>query len=83
MAVYLIDRRYSELALELAEKDKDAKVVLIQDGVYIDTSQFKEVFIIENDVKKRGLSDFPESVKLIDYSELIDMMESEKVYNFI
>lgn len=83
MAVYLIDRRYSELALEMAEKDKDAKVVLIQDGVYIDTSLFKEVFLVENDARKRGLSDFPESVKLIDYDELIDMMEAEKVYNFI
>ena len=83
MAVYLIDRRYSELAMELAEKDKDAKVVLIQDGVYLDTSLFKEVFLIENDVKKRGLSGFSESAKLIDYSELVDMMENEKVYNFI
>lgn len=83
MAVYLIDRRYSELALDLAEKDKDAKVVLIQDGVYLDTSTFKEVYLVENDVRKRGLNDFPESVKLIDYNELIDMMENEKVYNFI
>lgn len=83
MAIYLVDRRYSELALELAEKDKNSKVVLIQDGVYVDASHFKEIFIVENDARRRGLTDFPESVKLIDYEELIDMMENEKVYNFI
>jgi tRNA 2-thiouridine synthesizing protein B len=86
MALYLIDKPFGVNGLHLAELDSDAKVVLLQDGVYLktDTLAGKPVYAIKPDVEKRGIScHLPESVKLIDYPELVDLIVAEKVYNFV
>lgn len=85
MALYLINGRLGKTGLEIAKKDQEAKIVMIQDGVYIDTSftGIKEIFYLEEDVKKRGLEEKIGSEKLISYDQLIDFIVNDKVYNFI
>ena len=85
MAVYLVDKPQGEEALAIAALDPEAKVVLIQDGVYLDTKSVadKPVYAVAEDVKKRGLvGRLPTHVKLIDYGEVIDLVVANKVVNF-
>ena len=85
MAVYLVDKLQGEEALAIAALDPDAHVVLIQDGVYLDTQQVadKAVYAITEDAKRRGLvGRLPSHVKLIEYGEVIDLVVANKVVNF-
>lgn len=85
MPIYLVDKKHAKLAFELAQKDDSAKIILIQDGIYVDSesiSKKREVFYIGSDMADRGIEKFPESAKKISYDELIDLMENEKIYNF-
>lgn len=85
MALYLVDKPYGQNGLALVSIDKEAKVVLVQDGVYLDTSEVSgaELYAIEEDIEKRGLQDIvPSSVSRIDYAELVDLIVDNKVYNF-
>jgi sulfur relay protein TusB/DsrH len=85
MAVYLVDRPQGEEALSIAALDPDAQIVLIQDGVYLDTKAVAEkaVYAVAEDVKRRGLvGQLPTYVKLIDYGEVIDLVVANKVVNF-
>jgi tRNA 2-thiouridine synthesizing protein B len=87
MGLYLIDKPYGENGLALAEIDNDAKIVLIQDGVYLNVKRFankKEIYAVENDLKKRGLLDvLPSYIKRINYSQLVDLIAENKVFNFV
>ncbi|MFP4496836.1 MAG: DsrH/TusB family sulfur metabolism protein [Vulcanimicrobiota bacterium] len=86
MVVYLINKQCADFALGLYENNKEDKLVFMFDGVYLKPGQIaegKEIYFLEKDVRKRNLSDLPENIKLISYDELIDMMESEPVYNFV
>jgi len=85
--LYLIDKANGEAALSLAKEDDGAKVVLIQDGVYLNPEPLKgsgvEVYAVKRDVERRGLgSRLPDFVKLIDYPELVDLIVENKVVNF-
>lgn len=85
MAVYLVDRPQGEEALSIAALDPDAQIVLIQDGVYLDTKAVAErpVYAVAEDAKRRGLvGRLPTYVKLIDYGEVIDLVVANKVINF-
>lgn len=85
MAVYLIDQQQGPEALSIASLDAEAKVILIQDGVYLDTKSVadKAVYAVAEDVKKRGLVDrLPKYVKIIDYGEVIDLVVANKTVNF-
>lgn len=86
MALYLLDKLFGQNGIALASQDPDAKIVLIQDGVCLELEALKgkaEVFAIKDDVDKRGLSGkLPEWVKLIGYSEAIDLIAANKVINF-
>lgn len=85
MALYLVDKPYGQNGLALVSIDKEAKVVLVQDGVYLDTSEVSgaELYAIEEDIEKRGLQDIvPSSVSRINYAELVDLIVDNKVYNF-
>ncbi|MCD4785489.1 MAG: hypothetical protein K8T10_16840 [Candidatus Eremiobacteraeota bacterium] len=86
MSLYLIDKKLAELGLQMAEKDDEAIIVLIQDGVYSDVSSIsnsKRVFLVESDVEKRKIENIPENTKTISYNDLIDLIEKEKVLSFI
>ncbi len=63
----------------------DAKIILMQDGVFflssngVDLPDLKdrEVYALDMDVKKRGLSNnLIDGVKLVDYDGMIDLLFS-------
>jgi sulfur relay protein TusB/DsrH len=88
MALFLIDKNLSQMGLLLAKTEENARVVLIQDGVFIEVSRDDflpgtEIFYVENDLAKRGIENIPEGSRMINYDELIDLIENEKIYNFI
>lgn len=86
MALYLLDGRYTKLGLDLAKNDPNAKIVLIQDGVYADVASVadsKEVYFVKDDLAKRGMELPHPGAKVITYPDLIDLIEKEKVFNFV
>lgn len=85
MALYLIDKPYGRNGLNLAALDDDAKILLIQDGVYMDVSALgdKPICAVKADVEKRGLRGILASnIKVIDYPDVIDIMVDNMVINF-
>lgn len=82
MALYLIGLPFAKTGLELAKKDSEAKVVLIEDGVYADASGIGEVYAVKEDVEKRGVASRLSGAKVIDYDELVDLIVANKVVNF-
>jgi sulfur relay protein TusB/DsrH len=86
MAIYLIDKSYSDLAIDLANKDETIKLVFIQDGVYTDISRItgnNEIYCIDRDLELRGIENPSERTKIINYEELVDLIVSDDVINFI
>jgi len=86
LTVYLVDETFANPAFAYAAKDPAAKVVLLQDGVYIaKRGAFKgEVYYIKEDATSRGLGDsFPAGAHSIDFDGLVAMMEADKVVNFL
>ena len=86
MALYLIDLPFAKIGLPLAAKDNDAKIVLIQDGVFINKSLIPgnaKVYAVKNDVEKRGVqSRLGDGVEVVDYDKLVDIILEDKVVNF-
>ncbi|MDP2936640.1 MAG: DsrH/TusB family sulfur metabolism protein [Dehalococcoidia bacterium] len=85
--LYLLDKAIGQNGLPIAAQDKGAKVVLIQDGVYLNTGPLQragvEVYAVAQDLKKRGLDNgLGSQVKVIDYSQLVDLILTNKVVNF-
>ncbi len=86
MTVYLVDEAFLDIALSYSSSDKAARVVLLQDAVYsvVKGKVRGDVYVLEDDVTRRGLkSKIPQSVHTIGYAELVQMMEREKVINFL
>lgn len=86
--VYLVDRPFGQNGLNLALIDREAKVVLIQDGVYLDVASLHAagttIYAIERDVEKRGLWDrLPGYVSVIGYGRLVDLIVGNRVANFV
>jgi sulfur relay protein TusB/DsrH len=85
--LYLIDRPYGENGLALARIDPDARIVLLQDGVYFH-SRFEPggdlpVYAVHDDLTVRGLDPLvPDHVRRIGYLELVDLIVENKVINF-
>jgi sulfur relay protein TusB/DsrH len=82
MALYLINLPFAKEGLDLAKRDGEAKVVLIEDGVYADASGFSDVYAVKEDVEKRGVAPRLGNAKIIDYDELVDLIVENKVVNF-
>jgi len=85
--LYLIDKRYENCGLRIAEQDNDAEVVLIQDGVYMDVKKLEDsgskVYAVKDDVEKRGCGEIiPDNVEIIDYGKLVNLILANKVVNF-
>ncbi len=84
--VYLIDQPAGGAALDLATRDGDAIVVLIQDGVYLDVSGLRKagrpLYAVKRDVEKRGLGSRLDGVKAIGFDGLVDLIMANKVVNF-
>ena len=87
MTLYLIDEPLADIALSYAAEDKDARIVLLQDGVYL--AQKGEVrgeaYVVKDDVSRRGLGThtFPPNVHAVGYDELVQMMENDRVVCFL
>ena len=86
--VYLIDKKFGDNGLRLAEQDKDAEIVLIQDGIYLDVKNIEDkgnkVYAVKDDVEKRGYSkSMSNNIELIDYGKLVDIILANKVINFV
>lgn len=79
MMLYILKGRTSK-GIDLALLDPDAKMVLIEDGVYLDVSPLKgkaKLYALKGDVEKRGLS--LDGIELVDYDGLVDLIERDKV----
>lgn len=80
------DKILGRVGLQHARMDPDAIVVLIKDGIYLDTKavQGKKVYAIDEDVKRRGMADrLKDKAEIIDYGELVDLVFENKVANFV
>ena len=85
MAVYIIDKNSADIAIPYASMDENAKIILVQDGLYIDSESLKDkkVFVFNEEVEERGLGDIlPKEFDRIDYNEGIELMIDEKVFSF-
>lgn len=85
MAIYIMDKNTANTAAVYAKMDKNAKVFLIQDGLYTSPEIFEglKVFVFAEEVQERGLeASLPASFERVDYSEGIDIMVDEKIFSF-
>ncbi len=87
MTVYLVDEPFYDIALSYALNGDRSSIVLLEDAVYLALRENQiqvETFAIADDVSRRGLnSKMPSSVHIITYDNLVEMMEREKVVNFL
>ncbi|MGA1976170.1 MAG: DsrH/TusB family sulfur metabolism protein [Conexivisphaerales archaeon] len=86
MTLYLVDESFAQTAFAYAANDPSARIILLQDGVYIARSgAFKgEVYYIGEDATRRGLNEaFPASAHAITFDRLVAMMETDRVVNFL
>jgi len=85
--LYLLgDKMLGAVGLQYAQMDADAVVVLIKDGVYLDTRtvQDKKIYAIEEDVKRRGMEGrLKAKAEIIGYDKLVDLVLENKVANFV
>ncbi len=80
------DKIIGPIGLQYAQMDPDAVVVLIKDGVYLDTEAVKDkkIYAIDEDVKRRGMEGrLKETADIIGYDELVDLVFENKVANFV
>jgi sulfur transfer complex TusBCD TusB component (DsrH family) len=85
MALYIFDAPYYKNGIPYALNDNEAKILLLNDALYIDASSIegREVYVLTSEVAKRGLSTIiPESFKRIDYGEAVDIIMANRVINF-
>ncbi len=86
MTIYLMDEPYADVGLAYAADDPDARVVLVQDAVYLARGDVLKgrIYALADDVSRRGLKGTIDSgVGLIGYDELVRMMEAERVLCFL
>jgi len=85
MSIYIMDKTNVETGISYAKMDENAKIILIQDGLYAPTDIFEglKVFAFADEVIERGLEDIlPKSIERITYDEGIDIMTDEKIISF-
>jgi len=85
--LYLLgDKMLGAVGLQYAQMDADAVVVLIKDGVYLDTRtvQDKKIYAIDEDVKRRGMEGrLKDKAEIVGYDKLVDLVLENKVANFV
>lgn len=85
MTIYLIGEPSYELAKSIASKDSEARMILLEDAVYLATMENNErLYVVSDDVERRGLkSKLQPGTNLINYDRLVEMMEKERVVNIL
>lgn len=59
-------------------KDMDAQICLLQNAVYASRNlNDSTLYVLRDEMRLRGISESEASGKIIDYSDLIDLMENE------
>ncbi|MDG7001007.1 MAG: sulfurtransferase complex subunit TusB [Nitrososphaerota archaeon] len=84
MTVFLVGE--DSLNVALSYSSPDGRVVLLEDAVYaaVKGNVNGNVYVLGDDVERRGLkSKIPSTVRIITYTDLVKMMETEKVVNFL
>ncbi|MFC6765145.1 DsrH/TusB family sulfur metabolism protein [Natrinema soli] len=80
--LYLIDEPMADIGLRTAVDDPEARVVLVQDGVFLSPALDAELYAVKKDVDVRGV-DLPEEIEEITYDDLIDLIVENEVKNFV
>ncbi len=83
--LYILKGKAGKKGIELALLDPDARVALIEDGVYLDVTPLKgkaKLYALKKDVEKRGLSGMIEGVELVNYAGLVDLIERDRAATF-
>jgi tRNA 2-thiouridine synthesizing protein B len=80
--LYLVDKPMAELAFRTAAGDEAARVVLIQDGVFLDPDLGLPTYAVREDVEVRGV-DLPPGVEPVSYDRLIQMLLEHEVRSFV
>ena len=80
--LYLLDEPMAEVGLRTAADDPEARVVLIQDGVYLSPDVDAELYAVGTDVDVRGV-DLPPAVERVSYDALLGLIEDHEVRSFV
>lgn len=80
--IYLIDKPHADVGLRTAATDADARIVLIQDGVFLDPDLDVPTHAVESDASVRGV-DLPAHVEPISYDRLVDLLFEQEVASFV
>lgn len=84
MTVFLVCE--ASLNVALSYSNPDTKIVLLEDAVYAVVKGIVggNVCVLSDDINRRGIkSKIPSSVRVISYTDLVKMMETDKVVNFL
>ena len=85
--LYLLgDKIIGSVGVTYAQMDAEAIVVLIKDGVFLDTGTFqgKKIYAMDDDVKRRGMEErLKDKAEIIGYDKLVDLILENKVVNFV
>lgn len=84
--MYLVAEPFLDIAISYAAEDSDPHIVLLQDAAHASPKVKApgEVYVMEEDVAQRGIrSILPSNVHVIRYDRLVEMMERERVLNFL
>ena len=85
--LYLLgDTIIGPVGLQHAQKDADAIIVLIKDGVFLNTQsvQGKKIYAVDEDVKRRGMAErLKGKAEVIGYDKLVDLIFEHKVANYV
>jgi tRNA 2-thiouridine synthesizing protein B len=80
--LYLIDKPMAEIGLRTAAEDPEARVVLIQDGVYLAPDIDASVSAVARDVDARGVS-LPPDIDRISYDAVVESLVEQEVKSFV
>jgi len=86
LTIYLMDEPFAEVGLAYARNDPGARIVLLQDAVYLACKAGLQgrIYAVRDDVTRRGLtSSVVAGVEMIGYDKLVEMMEAERVVCFL
>jgi len=80
--LYLVDEPMADVAFRTAAGDDDARIVLIQDGVFLDPDLDVPTYAVGKDVDVRGV-DLPPHVERLSYDAVMELVVEQEVKSFV
>lgn len=80
--LYLVDKPMADIAFRTAAGDDDARIVLVQDGVFLEPDLDVPTYAVAKDVEVRGV-ELPPSIERISYDTVIEFVLEREVKNFV